>query len=88
MKFMGFKADKPKQFEYKPRYYDAKKEALENLKKKYSQEGKAGGVSPDFKSRLRDSWRVKEKHTGTITKGTLLVYFIILLAILYYIFFY
>lgn len=87
MKFVFFRTPKPRQFSYKPRYYDEKKEALENLKKKYSGEQSKEGYSPDFREKLRSSWKIKEKRTGNITRTTLLIYFVIAALILYYIFF-
>ncbi|MGE5383570.1 MAG: hypothetical protein ACM3PX_09105 [Omnitrophica WOR_2 bacterium] len=87
MKIIAFRTPKPKPFSYKPRYYDPKKEELENLKKKYSGEKTDGGISPDFRARLRQAMHVKEKRTGNISKVTLIVYFALAILILYYIFF-
>lgn len=86
MKFVFFRTPKPRQFSYKPRYYDEKKEALENLKKKYSSEKTKEGLSPDFHEKLKASWKIKEKRTGTITRTTVLIYLVIAALILYYIF--
>jgi hypothetical protein len=87
MKIIAFRTPKPKQFSYKPLYYDEKKERLEELKKKYEDNTQHEGVSPDFKERLRSSWKVKERRTGNISKGTMVVYFVLVMVILYLIFF-
>ncbi len=87
MKFVGFSVRKPKAFNYKPRYYDEKKERIEELKKKYSGEKSEEGLSPDFKERLRTSWHIKEKRIGTVSKGTMLIYLVLVLLFLYLIFF-
>lgn len=87
MKIIAFRTPKPKPFSYKPRYYDEKKERIEELKKKYEGSTSPDGVSPDFKERLRESWKIKEKKTGNISKGTMMVYFLLALVILYLIFF-
>ncbi len=87
MKIVAFHTPKPRQFSYKPLYYDQRKEELEELKKKYSGEKSESGVSPDFREKLRNSWRVKEKKTGSISKITLLVYLVLVALIIYYIFF-
>lgn len=86
MRIVAFHTPKPKPFNYRPRYYDEKKERLENLKKKYESEGSNNGVSPDFRDRLRSSWKIKEKRIGNISKVTLLVYAALVAFIMYYIF--
>lgn len=87
MKIVGFRTQKPKQFKYRPLFYDERKEELENLKKKYENEGKTEGVSEDFKERLRNSWKVKEKRAGNISTTTMLIYFALAAFILYLVFF-
>lgn len=87
MKIVGFKTRKPKPFSYKPLYYDQKKEELENLKRKYAGEKTDSGLSPDFRDRLRASYRIKEKRTGNISKVTLVIYFALAALLIYYLFF-
>lgn len=86
MKLIGFSVRKPKSFSYKPLYYDERKEELENLKKKYEGEKTAGGLSPDFRDRLRSSYKIKEKRIGNISKTTLWVYFALAALLIYYLF--
>lgn len=87
MKLVGFTVRKPKPFSYKPLYYDERKEELENLKKKYNNEGKTEGVSEEFKDRLRSAWKIKEKRTGNISRTTLLIYLALAAFLLYVVFF-
>ncbi len=86
MRIVAFRTPKPKPFSYKPRFYDEKKERLENLRKKYENNNSGEGISPDFRERLRASWKIKEKRTGNISKVTLLIYAALVAFILYYIF--
>lgn len=86
MKIIGFNTRKPKPFDYKPLYYDEKKERLENLKKKYAVEKTESGLSPDFREQLKSSWRIKERKTGNISRFTLLIYFALAALLIYYIF--
>ncbi len=47
-----FKLNKNKKFSYTPRYYDERKERLENLKKQYEAEGKSS-----IEARMRGKFR-------------------------------
>lgn len=87
MKITGFKTGKPRQFKYKPLYYDERKEELENLKKKYEAEEKGEGVSNEFKQKLKDTWHVKEKRMGNISRITIMIYLALAILFLYMIFF-
>lgn len=87
MKIVAFHTPKPRQFSYKPLYYNQRKEELEELKKKYSDKKEESGISPDFREKLRASWKVREKRTGSISKITLLVYLVLAALFIYYIFF-
>jgi hypothetical protein len=87
MKLIGFSVRKPRAFSYKPRYYDERKERIEELKKKYNEERTGNSeISPDFREKLRASFHVKEKRIGTISKTTVLIYLAIVLLIIYIIF--
>lgn len=86
MKFIGFTVRKPRAYNYKPLYYDEKKEKLENLRKRYEGGKTEGGLSPDFKDRLKSAWHIKQKRTGNISKTTLLIYFVLAALLIYYIF--
>ncbi len=87
------KAFKPRAhyvFNYKPRYYDERKERLENLKKKYA---KGENVDEDdkrillSKDNLRDDWKRHKKMA--VDRGTnrrLALIIAILVGILAYLF--
>jgi len=57
-----FNIRKPRQFEYKPRFYDPKKEELENLKKKYGQiEGESYSRRINFRNAMQEKKDEKMK---------------------------
>lgn len=50
-----FKTRKPRQFEYKPRFYNPQKEELENLKKKYGEvEGESYNRRINFRAAMNE----------------------------------
>jgi len=66
MKFL-FKQPKPRQFDYKPRFYNERKERLqarvEAIRKE--QEGKEGASSAEaLRSRMQSAWRSDERRTA------------------------
>lgn len=67
-------------FDYKPRYYDERKERLEQLKEKYSGEKiNSTEEAPSItfeKNNLKNAWR-KSKTSASNRKQTLLLAFII-----------
>ena len=77
-------------FNYKPRYYDERKERLQKLEAKYNTDTKEGtqeyGVSLT-KNNLKNSW-VKSKHTSSDAKTNkrLAIIIAILVGICAYIF--
>jgi cytochrome c-type biogenesis protein CcmH/NrfG len=84
---MGFfKTAKPKQFEYRPRYYDQKKEELENRRKELDKTGE--GATASFRSEIKRRWRFKDRKVNQRSKQmNTLVYLIILAILIYLIFF-
>lgn len=84
MKIVAFKTRKPKQFNYKPLYYDQQKEEMEERMKKYSNPEEQ--ITDRMRKKIRESWRVREKKNNLISKRTLYLYFIAALVILYIIF--
>jgi hypothetical protein len=72
---MGFiKLRKNKQFSYTPRYYDERKERLENMKKAHSDEEQSS-----VESRMRGKFkRVKARKMPGIFSGATLRTFLIL----------
>jgi len=77
-----FKLKKNKQFDYTPRYYDERKERLENLKKQYGEEGSSA------ESRIRGKIRRHKttKIPGLFSGATLRTFLIlgVLVLVVYY----
>ena len=87
------KAFKPRShyvFDYKPRYYDARKERLEKLKAKYENEEKHTGDIPKIsltRDQLRSSWtRHKKSSSNRAVNIRLAIIIAVLVGILAYIF--
>jgi len=77
-----FKLQKNKKFSYTPRYYDERKERLENLKKEYSDE------ETTAEQRMRGKFKRASRQTmpGLFSGATLRTFLIlgILVLIVYY----
>ncbi len=77
-----FKLQKNKKFGYTPRYYDERKERLENLKKQYNQE------EISVEERMRGKFKRPQKQTmpGLFSGATLRTFLIlgILVLVVYY----
>jgi len=77
-----FKLNKNKKFNYTPRYYDERKERLENLKKQYSEE------ETSAEARMRGKFKRPQKQTmpGLFSGATMRTFFIlgILVLVVYY----
>jgi len=73
-----FKLNKNKKFSYKPRYYDERKERLDNLKKQYSEEATTA------EQRIRGKFRRPKKQTmpGLFSGANMRTFFIIGILIL------
>ena len=83
-----FKATQPKEFKYRPFYFNPEKEERESRNKMIRAEldnEKAG--SPEFRSRLRERWEMSNHASKKANKSNLrlIVIFIILLGITYFI---
>ncbi|MDD3878104.1 MAG: hypothetical protein PHT69_15905 [Bacteroidales bacterium] len=83
MGLIFFKINKHKQFNYKPVYYDAQKEELEELKKK--------AVSADdlsleeMRAKMKARWQKERKaKTGKFTTVKIVFVLFLLLLIIYY----
>jgi predicted nucleic acid-binding Zn ribbon protein len=71
LKFSFLKTQKPKQFEYKPRYYDPEKEALEQRRKEMGLSDQQTR-SEQLRARMQYEWgrrrdRQKRQRNNTIT---------------------
>ncbi len=85
MKIVAFKVGKPKQFNYRPLYYDKKKEEMRERLKKYAEPEQ---IEADrLRSKIRDTWRIKEKKNYKLSKRTLYIYLIGVIVLIYFIFF-
>lgn len=77
-----FNVRKPRQFEYKPRYYDPKKEELENLKKKYGQiEGESYSRRINFRKAMDE--KKEEKMKLPIPASKIILYTSIAMILVY-----
>ncbi|MDR1724844.1 MAG: hypothetical protein LBR28_00415 [Bacteroidales bacterium] len=76
------KVNKPRRFEYKPRFYDPNKEELEQLKAKYGPiEGEKYKRRIDFRSAMKE--KKKEKMAKPISILKMLLYAFIAIAMIY-----
>ncbi|MHC1774058.1 MAG: hypothetical protein AB9834_01475 [Lentimicrobium sp.] len=85
MKIVAFKTRKPRQFNYKPLFYDKQKEEMEERLRKYSEP-----EQPDvnrLRSKIRQTWRVKEKKNFRLSRMTMYVYLAGAILLIYFIFF-
>ncbi|KAF0198533.1 MAG: hypothetical protein FD166_1174 [Bacteroidetes bacterium] len=85
MKIVAFNTRKPKPFNYKPLYYDKKKEEMEERMKKYTNPEEQ--ITDRMRSRIRETWRIREKRNNVISKRTLYIYLVAAFVIIYFIFF-
>jgi len=88
MKITVFKRHKAKQFEYRPLYYDARKEELEQIQQQYTNPEEAQKTEA-IRERITRRWEIHRNHKGK-TKNTnhrLVLYLIIIGFITYVVFF-
>jgi hypothetical protein len=86
MAFKFFHIPKPKQFEYKPRYYDPKKEELEQRKRALGVTG-TGSTEADLRARMQQKWRNERRDARKKSSSQRLIIFILLALILIYLLF-
>ncbi|HBF86992.1 MAG TPA: hypothetical protein DDX39_00005 [Bacteroidales bacterium] len=85
-----FKVQKHKQFDYKPLYYDKRKEELEQIKQKYNVEITENGSSeyrPNLKGKIRSHYEKSSRPAPRTSSTRLIVFIIILIFIGYYLFY-
>ncbi|MBL7104897.1 MAG: hypothetical protein ISS18_11255 [Bacteroidales bacterium] len=88
MKLVFFRIPKPKQFNYPPRYYDEEKERWDRRRKELGIT--KDGEKTDFKSQVGYNWRRMRKVNAARQKKanmSVLIYFLIAAALIYFIFF-
>jgi hypothetical protein len=79
-----FKQTQHKRFEYNPRYYDERKERIENLKQKYS-ENSISDYSPNIKGQFRAHYnQTRKSGISKSSKIRLIIAISISLLLLYY----
>ncbi|MEA3478120.1 MAG: hypothetical protein U9R60_08075 [Bacteroidota bacterium] len=91
MRIVFFKRPKPKQFDYKPLYYDEVKEEMEKRMQRIRQAGEERSdedIKHDLKYEIERNWR-RKKQGGLQKVNTIrfLVYFTFALLMIYFIFF-
>lgn len=82
MRIVFFSRPKPKQFIYRPRYWDERKEELDRIQKKY-----AGTDVPEGSDALREQlsrrWRRKiDKDTRKKTSSMMMLVYLVIAALL------
>tara|TARA_R110000850_G_scaffold37260_4_gene98119 strand:- start:719 stop:1042 length:324 start_codon:yes stop_codon:yes gene_type:complete len=77
-----FKNKGPKSFEFKPRYYDARKERLEEMKRNANTE-KPVFVSENFREKARDKWRSERSRSVNASNIRVFAIVVILFFIAY-----
>jgi len=86
MKITFFSKAKARQFDYKPRYYDAKKEAEEKRKKEIENNIK----NPErlsLRSEMRSKWGRHDNIRSKSKTYSIAVYIVLVVLIIYLIFF-
>lgn len=86
MKFVFLRTQKPKPFEYKPRYYDPEKEEREQRRKDLGLDDSSDHKS-FYRGELQRKWRRGRGETKKNSRLRTMIYFAILLFAIYYIFF-
>ncbi|HBH05525.1 MAG TPA: hypothetical protein DDX92_02850 [Flavobacteriales bacterium] len=93
MRLSVFNIRKPKRFDYTPRYYDERKENLEQRIAQIKRE--MDGASPDYdgkdalRGRIRQAWNLEKERKSISWKSNVRVFVIAaILFIAFYIFFY
>jgi len=84
MKITAFKTGKAKSFNYRPVYYDKKKDEMEERLKRYKEPKEA--EEDRLRTRIKETWRQREVKTKKLSTRTFYIYIIAALALLYYIF--
>jgi hypothetical protein len=91
MKIVFFRRPKPRQFDYKPIYWDEEKEEMERLKKRIDRAGKEKSgqeIRDDLRFEIDRNWR--RNRAGSSQKVNLLrflIYLAFALFMIYFIFF-
>jgi hypothetical protein len=88
MQIVFFKRPKPRQFDYKPRYYDEEKERREERRKAFEEAEKGGTSSTTLRRNIDVRWRKADRRNRQRAKSVnLLVYVVIVALLVYFMFF-
>ncbi|HOP13394.1 hypothetical protein [Lentimicrobium sp.] len=85
MKIVAFKTGKPKSFNYRPLFYDKKKEEMEERLKRYTKPEEV--ESERLKLKIRETWRRRDSSNRQASQRTFYIYIIAAILLLYFIFF-
>jgi len=86
MQIVFFRRPKPKQFDYKPRYYDEEEERKEKRRKELEKSGK--GDTSFIRGEIDRRWRKSDRQNRQKAKGiNLLVYLVVIALLVYFMFF-
>lgn len=86
MQIVFFRRPKPRQFEYKPRYYDEEKERQEERRRELEKAG--SGDTSYIRSQIERRWHRIDRANRSKAKGVnVLVYLVIVALLVYFIFF-
>ncbi len=86
MEIVFFKRPRPRNFEYKPRYYDEEKERREERRKALEDAEK--GISSTLRYDIERRWRMADRKNRNKSRGVnLLVYLIVAALLAYFVFF-
>ncbi len=88
MKFVLFRTNAPKKFTYRPRYYNADKEAMERRKAEMGAESDLN-ENEALRARMSARWRFKnpDKSGNKYQAMSMLIYAIVILGGIYLLFF-
>lgn len=89
MKISFFKTSKPKEFSYKPLYYNERKEELENIKKSVQGES-SGDPTERMRVQIERSWRDRrdrQRRKTNISSLRLLIYLAAIALVIYFLYF-
>ncbi|MDR2036639.1 MAG: hypothetical protein LBQ60_01805 [Bacteroidales bacterium] len=80
-----FSTSKPRQFNYRPMYYDERKERLEKMKAEAENDKTYVGLQRGFLTERREQSKLRRASLDKISTMRFLMILVILIAILYFI---
>jgi len=89
MKISFFKTGKPREFSYKPLFYDERKEELENIRKSVQEES-SGNTSERVRVQIERSWRDRrnrQRRKTPVSSLRLLIYLAVIALVIYFLYF-